>query len=136
MYYSYSTHNIVPAYDYHALYETYETFRNLGIKNISTEFVTNGSQLTYFQDLRLYLMAKFMNDTSLNVDQISKEFIDLYYGSASEKMFELLKTCNNNMKSTYTDENTVFETHNNQKYWPKDVVNKIEVRDKVYLLYI
>ena len=124
-YYAYSTHNIVPIYDYDAFQESYKNIKKLGIKKIANQFITNGSQLSCFQDLNLFLKAKVMENVNVNLDEITRDFIDHYYGSGSEKIYEFFQTMNTNMKNTYTGDNTVFETHDSKTYWSKTVVNKL-----------
>ncbi len=123
-YYSYSTNSIVPINDYDAFQETYKNIHSLGIRKISNQFITNGTQLTSFQDLSLYLKAKVMENVNVDLDLATREFMDGYYGAGSSKIYEYFQLMKSNMASTYT-ENTMFDTHDSKTYWSKTVVNDL-----------
>lgn len=122
--YSYSVNNIIPVYDYDAFQGTYKNMKDLGITKIRNQF-QDGPQLTSFQDLNFYLKGLAMQDVNADLEEATKDFIDQYYGSGADKIYEYFTTMVNNMKTTYTDDNTVFNTHNDKKYWSKSVVQNL-----------
>ena len=122
--YSYSVNNIIPVYDYDAFQQTYKNMKDLGITKIRNQF-QDGPQLTSFQDLNFYLKGLAMQDVNADLEEAAKDFINQYYGSGSSKIYAYYTAMINNMKSTYTDDNTVFNAHNDKKYWSKSVVQNL-----------
>lgn len=88
---------VLPFMNFDALYENYAYFHQTGVKGIFNESCV-GSHGGEFDTMRIYLMSRLMWEEDMTKEEYYTalyEFIDAYYGEASEvvtEYFNLLKS--------------------------------------------
>ena len=102
--------------NFDALYDNYKYFASIGVKGMFNEGWMNddGSE---FGALRSYLISRLMWDADITKEEYNKateEFIDAYYGEASDyvrEYFWALEVCSNNKHfAQYTGANGIYRT--------------------------
>ena len=103
----------------------YKIYADNGIRYIFENGPSN-SGTTTFEELRIYLHSKLMWDTSLDVNKLVKNFMDNYYGVASDEMYNYYLKLNAYYAGIQKNEGfigTVYYSVADTKYWPIGVLN-------------
>ncbi len=72
------------------LADSIKSYYNFGVKDYFAEANFLGSRIHNFVDLQLYMASKLLDDPTLDTSTIINDFMELYYGAASQKMKDLL----------------------------------------------
>ena len=105
--------------------ENYKLYAENGVRYIFDQGPTNSGTGT-FEELRVYLHAKLMWDTSLNVNKLVKSFMENYYGVASDEMYDYYTKLNAYYAGLQKNEGfigTIYFSIADSKYWPIGVLN-------------
>ncbi len=115
--------------NFQTLAENYKLYAENGVRYIFDQGPTNSGSAA-FEELRAYLQANLMWDTSLNVNELVKRFIDNYYGVASEEMYDYYMKLNAYHSGLLRDSTgfngTVYNSIGESKYWPIGVLNSFD----------
>ena len=105
--------------------ENYKLYAENGVRYIFDQGPTNSGTGT-FEELRVYLHAKLMWDTSLNVNKLVKDFMENYYGVAANEMYAYYTQLNAYYAGLQKNEGfigTIYYSIADSKYWPIGVLN-------------
>lgn len=76
---------ITPHPIYHLYADDFKTFRDLGVKRVSTQ-MEHGAVFADFVELRTYLYAKLLWNPELDTDEMAKEWIDHCCGAGAAEI--------------------------------------------------
>lgn len=108
--------------------------KDLGVNEYYEQFVSHSNSAA-FEELRVYVQTQTLWNTCLHVDDLAKEFIDVYYGAAAPQVWEYWVLTNNNL-AIQSAENGMSEGHTTGNpagigYYPFALVEKMaEVLDE------
>ena len=126
-YYFYSCNNFA------SLKDTYKVYADYGCQYIFDQGPVETGYAS-FESLRIYLQSQLMMDTSLNVDELVKDFMAHYYKDAKDEIYEyytLLNTWYAYCRGYLGMRGTIYFPLDNNKYWPKSLVDEMsDILDK------
>lgn len=118
----------VPIYNYNAFAGNYRAFKEMGFNTVFEQGMQR-SDMPCMTELKSYVQAKLMWDTTLSVDDLVADFINHFYGPAStyiQQYFESqrnwLNYCLEYKRDKYVVSVMVFDPLNSE-LWPKHLVD-------------
>lgn len=116
-----------------AFFDHFQGFYQLGAKS-GGYYISNLGQRTQsggataWHILKSYLIAKLSWNVNLDVGKLTEQFFENYFGEASEEMMNFYQSYR--VHARYTIENvysaglSVYMPLNDQRYWPKNMLDK------------
>lgn len=114
-----------PFYNYNAFKENYQAFKDMNIYYIY-EQGQNYSDTPALRELHAYVMSKLMWDSTLNAEELVKQFIEVYYGPAApfvQNYFDTQRVWFTEVIEKLGYKTTVYAGMDNEKFWPKALVD-------------
>lgn len=112
----YTQNDMLPFMDFDAIYENYQYFRSLGVKGIFNQGWMN-DEGNEFDVMRAYVLSLLMWDPDITYEEYNaaiEDFIDAYYGEASEVVMEYYHTLTTLSQSQhftqYSSVKSMFDT--------------------------
>lgn len=110
--------------------ENYRTYAEYGVGYVFDQGNVDSSVCT-FEEMRMWVQSQLLWDTSLNVNELVKEFIDFYYGEAANeiyKYFQELQTYYLYLESQPSSGfvGNIFNTIAAQQFWPKGILDHFD----------
>lgn len=105
--------------------ENYKVYAEYGVKYIYDQGAID-SGLPTFEELRIYIQSKLMWDTSLNINDLIRDFMNHYYGPASDEIltyFNKLNAYYDYLQSKSLLTGMIFYYVNSTEIWPIGIVN-------------
>lgn len=103
----------------------YKYYYEHGVRYIFDQGPVDSGTCT-LEELRIYLQAKLMWDTSLNVNELAKDFIYHYYGDAGEEIYSYYVQLNayySYLQSQGSFVGTIYSSIGRSDYWPMTLLN-------------
>lgn len=123
----------VPFYQFGASKAQYEFYDELGVSYVMDQGQYD-SNTPCFEALRIYTMAKLMQDSSLDYNELAYDFIDHYYGAAADtfkQYFDFFRSYYKLLDATYGINGTIKFNMNDPNFWPTGIVDQmLEYLDK------
>lgn len=113
------------------LAENYKFFYENGVECLFEQGPSEATSSTAtMEELRMYVHANLMWDTSLNINDLIHDFISFYYGEAGEVMQEYYDTLNAYFTELNAQDSSffggIFTEIGNRQYWPKGFVDHLD----------
>ena len=104
---------LAPFPNFNVMADNLRTFRSYGVKGVMEEgqYKSNGGE---FAELKQWVAAKLLWNPSLDEDSLARIFINDYYGSASQEIWDYFNLCKGLVKS---DTHLYFNTTHKAKLY-------------------
>ena len=119
------THYLIPFDCFNNLQRNYQLFDELNVQYLFDQGRTGTSNATSFFTLREYLSSKLSWDVNADLNQLTEEFFEIYYGAAKGEMREIYDELR--MLMAYIADGMSAGVYNDislEKYWPQALIFK------------
>lgn len=134
LFWTYSTNfteYLTPFNSFNSFAENYKYAAKMGAMSVFDQCQNNNAMCTSWERLKAYLNAKVSWNVNADVNALTQEFFEGYYGPAAQTMLELFYAFR--VQATYQNANgysgsrSVFHAalgNNGKKYWPKNWIKE------------